>query len=117
MSVSNEQDVLVMCDVFWGSHGCDLPQHDDGQHVCTSCCMESEDREGHMARHMEQSGEEYGLQPEGCAGTWPYYGRRNMAGRQATLQFFRYSSANGWQFENLPDEFDRLAALHEAATA
>lgn len=96
------------CNTFWGSHGCDLPVDHDGQHICTTCCAGYSEPD-HAERHAQAPATSYGLQPDGCAGTWPYYGRKNMAGDDATLPFFRPDDGHG--FVNLPREFDRLAAM------
>lgn len=97
--------------MFWGSHGCDLEADHEGQHRCLSCCgYFVEEDPGHMALH-ETAPDDYGI--DGCAGSWPYYGSRNMAGKtEHGLGFFRYEAPE-WEFVYLPDEFDRLAALHD----
>lgn len=60
-----------------------------------------------MARHAAASADQYGC--DGCAGTWPYYGREYM-GPGGSLQFFGYEAPD-WEFIYRPDEFERLAAL------
>lgn len=93
------------CPMFWGSHGCDLARGHDGQHWCRSCCR-TDDRE-HMALHAAARPDQYGS--DGCAGTWPYYGRQNMARKtEHGLGFFTYEPPD-WEFVYLPDEFERLA--------
>lgn len=101
------------CDIFWGSHGCDLALGHAGQHLCRPCHGILDE---HQAHHDSATGEEYGV--VGCVGTWPYYGRSAMAGPGAGLQFFTYSPPISDEvmsvgFEDLPDEFDRLARLHK----
>lgn len=46
-----------VCDVYWGSHGCDLPRGHDDWHWC-DCCT--------GPNHSEQN--------SGCVGAYPYYG-------------------------------------------
>jgi hypothetical protein len=95
------------CDVFWGSHGCDLGKDHEGLHHCRDCCRP--DDPAHMAAHSSADAEDYGA--DGCAGHWPYYGRRNMEGPDANLKFFRLDPAPSWGQTKLDGEFDRLAAL------
>lgn len=55
-----EGDVLYQhCDVYWGSHGCELERHHGDEHVCD--CCECGD---HMKDHDK----------EGCVAKYPYYG-------------------------------------------
>lgn len=96
----------MTCNVFWGSHGCDLEEGHEGLHHCLSCCEPEND--SHMAAHAAADGKEYGV--EGCAGLWPYYGRHNMTG-EGNLKFFTLSDSPDWTMTYLPDEFDRMAAL------
>lgn len=93
----------MICDIFWGSHGCDKLLGHDGRHLCGACCLRFE---------HDHTGAPDGYGFDGCAGDWPYFGSHHMAGKtEHGLGFFRYSEANGWAFEYLPDEFDRMAAL------
>lgn len=97
----------MTCHIFWGSHGCNLPEGHDGQHWCVSCCRP--DDEAHMLRHETARPSQYGT--DGCAGSWPYYGEQNMAGKTTHgLGFFRYEAPD-WKFIYLPDEFARMAGL------
>ena len=96
------------CNTFWGSHGCDLPKGHDGQHVCD--CHDPNDADD-VAAHRSASPEDYGA--DGCAGTWPYYGRACMTG-DGGLKFFRNA---GIGFVDMPEEFDRLDALREGSPA
>lgn len=92
------------CGIYWGSHGCDLPAGDDHEHVCTACCDDHNHREGHAT-----APDGYGF--DGCAGAWPYYGSKYMSGPNAAMPFFSWPQ--GGELTNLPDEFDRMKALHE----
>lgn len=100
------------CDIFWGSHGCDLPHGHHGQHYCIGCCDGSEP--SHQRLHDEADPNQYGV--NGCAGTWPYYGRDAMASGRGSLKFFHYSAENGWQFQEDANEFVRLEEIHAQAT-
>lgn len=91
------------CDVYWGSHGCDLEEGHEGQHICLSCCDQAD--WSHKAEHDYSDGAE-GIF-SGCVGTWPYYGREAMDGPEAVLPFFRYEEAN-----NMPNEWSRMEQLH-----
>lgn len=95
------------CDVCWGSHGCELQAGHDGQHMCDCCEIGTRRPSSHFKAHANATGEEYGV--EGCAATWPYYGRECMAdGTPSTLKFFH---ANKSGMEPIPGEFERLAAI------
>lgn len=100
------------CGVFWGSHGCSLPPHDTGHHICTACCDAQTDPE-HMAEHMAASPDRYGMR--GCAGTYPYYGREAMTGNKTSLGFFTMPPGTFGQVP-LPNEFDRLTTPPERNT-
>jgi hypothetical protein len=97
------------CNIFWGSHGCDESAGHDGQHRCKLCCGQTAEPylEEHLHQHNAASADQYGM--NGCAGTWPYYGRTSMSGPDAPLPFF--SRVNG-KFQNLSDEFNRMEQLH-----
>lgn len=57
--MSDEPAVSLTHDVFWGSHGCDLPAgHDE---PCACCCCDCDDHE----RDHEALG---------CVARWPWYG-------------------------------------------
>lgn len=102
---------MTVCNMLWGSHGCHLESGHDGLHRCC-CCDASADE--HMAFHAAAEADEYGA--DGCAGQWPYYGRRNMTGEGA-LPFFTQARADlGWTLAVETDEFDRMNAIHEEAT-
>lgn len=90
----------MSCNVFWGSHGCDLEPHDTGQHVC-DCCTP---RKKHRARHDAATSMDQVEFKDGviCVGTWPYYG--------PATAFFTYQDKH---FVDLPGELERLAALKE----
>lgn len=90
------------CSVYWGSHGCHLPAHDTGHHMCLACC--SPDDPDHMAVHAAANVDQYGA--DGCAGTYPYYGYNNMSEMRG-LRFFTMTPGG---FQDLPHEFDRLLA-------
>lgn len=94
------------CNIFWGSHGCSLEPGHDGQHLCLPCCRTDDAR--HMRRHLAARADQYGA--DGCAGTWPYYGRDKMSGPDAQFPFFGYEAPD-WEFVHLPDEFARLEGL------
>lgn len=96
------------CDVYWGSHGCDLPAGDDHEHRCEGCCDDPENGKGHFAGH-QTAPDGYGF--DGCAGAWPYYGSESMSGPDAPLPFFSWP--RGESRVDLPDEFNRVKALHE----
>lgn len=80
----------MICDVFWGSHGCVLDAGHDGQHWC-DCCPRRWTHRFHRDRL-------------GCVGTWPYYGEGTA--------FFRFDDI---RHVDMPDEFARLARLAGAA--
>ncbi len=90
----------MRCNVFWGSHGCMLEEHDTGQHVC-DCCNT---RKSHRRKHDNAPATEPPMK-DGvlCVGTWPYYG--------PDTAFF--TLLYGKHFVGLPDEYTRLAALKE----
>lgn len=94
------------CNMFWGSHGCDLPEGHPGQHHCLSCCEPNDPV--HMKAHRDAFANQYGA--DGCAGTWPYYGILNMTG-EGTLQFFSLNPKPDYGFINHPEEFSRLSAI------
>ena len=106
---------MKRCDIYWGSHGCDSDRDHDGLHWCRSCCEPMSPR--HMSAHARAQAGDYGA--DGCAGSWPYYGEQNMgpSAEHDGLRFFRYSEDNGWEFDYLPDEFDRMRVIHEARIA
>lgn len=88
---------MTLCGVFWGSHGCSEEPGHDGQHLCNCCDIDDPE---HVRLHGEASAEDYGA--DGCAATWPYYGRESMSGPDATLPFYLMSG------QHLTNEFERL---------
>jgi hypothetical protein len=98
------------CDIFWGSHGCDLPEGHDGQHMCgDDCTYNISNVAEHKALHDSAGPND--RHPDGCVGTWPYYGRGTMSpGGEHEMYFWRYGDN---KHIDMPEEFERLAALHE----
>lgn len=86
------------CPVAWAPHACSLPPHETGQHLCACCSRE------HAREHAQADEDAYGY--DGCAGTWPYYGRAVMTDPAYRALWF----TNYYGYEKMPHEFDRLAA-------
>jgi hypothetical protein len=61
---------MPRCEVFWGSHGCNLEKGHEGFHRC--CCTDPE--EGEVIDPVTRT--YVGGEMDGVlnVGTWPYYG-------------------------------------------
>lgn len=103
-----------LCGVFWGSHACDLRrdhvEQDRTMHRCSDCCnqMVAEHGDRHGLAHREASEDQYGA--DGCAGMWPYYGRKSMV-TEESLPFWRWGEDN--RVISLPNEFEKMKAIHD----
>lgn len=51
------------CDVYWGSHGCDLTRGHEGHHFCSCCDCDP---------HVTEPRLDGSFGP--CVGAWPFYG-------------------------------------------
>lgn len=103
-----------LCGVAWGSHACDHPRGHVEQnktlHRCSDCCNSMIEAHGddHAVAHMEATEDQYGA--DGCAGLWPYYGRKSMV-TEASLPFWKFDDNN--HVVVLTEEFDKMKALHD----
>ena len=112
---------MTLCNIYWGSHGCDLERGHVGLHVCRGCCDQfedrgeertlspdsaSENRRAHYRGHLTAR-DDYGF--DGCSGNWPYYGSKCMHGVGAgvSMPFFRWDSTIR-NYAELPDEWARM---------